>query len=272
MTSYDDSALSNPTVASRSAWGRLGRWPMVATVSLALLLVTFNPILTALLPYLFAGWPAVQTAFWLKAMDPWKARGTVGLLFHLCMAGFLAAAHGTAWVFGTIFLASLVAVKGFDDNLILPMIAIGSICFGCFVSSVLGWIGIVIALRHGVRVFVKSNLYRVCRGDFQVATTLTLPPDRNTNPANFIVALAVGAPVLVIWCVGVVLAIPPAGVAQVDLKQQILMSMLLILPVAIIAIVIYLAKHIIARSPAECWGAELPLRETVETNWYRVED
>jgi len=209
-------------------------WWAIVVISVALLLVTLNPLLAGFLPYINAGWPAAKTAFWLKSTDPWKARGTVGWLFHLCMALFRAGASGFLWI---VVTAIVVAITQEKLDLIPFAIAIGTITFGCFLSTILCWIGVAIALGHGTRVFVASRLYKICRGDFTEAQTLEFGPGR-TNPGNYIIAVATATPMLAMWFVAMMTTMPGPLDHEDSLLPLLVLCLLPVLAMLCIAVVI----------------------------------
>jgi|GEM_PF-6580802 len=269
MSLPEDEDADEEIRANWSLWRFMGKWPMIAAISLGLLFLTFNPLLSGLLPYLRAGWPAFQTAVWLKQSDPWKARGTVGLVFHLCMAGFLAGSCGVACIVGTILVADAF---NREPNQVALMIALGAILFGCLLSFIFGWLGVVIAVRHRIRVYVMSNLYQVCRGDFRIA--MALPPHvHRTNPANFIIAIAATVPLLALWFVMMLASMPAPGNNEEETKMVLfVLSLLPLVGIMCIAVVVFLSRRIMASSPADCWGADIPTATDEETNWYRAAD
>ena len=236
-------------------WLLLGKWWIVASISIVLFVLTLNPLLAGAFPYVRAGWPAVRTAFWLKFADPWSARGSVGLLFHLCMASFRAGVTGLACVVGSVVAAEMFKQ---DPNFIQFAVAMIVIVIGCFISFLLGWIGVVIALRHGVRIFVISNLYKICHGNFSNAEHVQTGPTR-TNPAHFIVAIAIAVPSLTLWFAAILMTMPLNMNDGDDITVPIvILSLLPVLAIACLIMLIYLSKRIMARSPAECWGAPIP--------------
>ncbi len=250
------------------AWRCFGQWPMIAMVSIVLLMLTLNPVLTGFLPYLRAGWPALRTALWLKKSDPWKARGTAGLLFHLCMALFCAGVCGLFCVLSTVLVATVTQKQ---PDLLPFIVAISIIAFACLLSSVFAWIGIAITLLHRVRIFVMSNLYTVCDGDFTVATTLE-PKITGINPANYIIGVATATPLLAIWYVVMLTGATGHPADQNETTTFILLGLLPVLAIACVGVVVFLSSRITAQSPAECWGAELPEYEDVAANWYQSTD
>lgn len=192
----------------------------------------------------------LKTAFWLKKTDPWKARGTVGLLFHLCMALFCAGVCALVCVLGTAVIATVIQK---EPNLVPFMIAIMTIALGCFFSTILSWFGVVIALRHGVRIFVVSNLYVACRGDFTSAATLATGRIL-VNPANYIIGVSTVVPMLAIWFMAKLTTVPGHWQNQNELAPFILQGILLLLGILCIVIVVFLSTRVAARSPAECWA------------------
>ena len=241
-----------------TTWHFLSGWWVIFVVSAVLLMLTLNPLLAGFLPYLRAGWPAARTAFWLKSADSWKARGTVGLLFHLCMALFRAGGSGFLSIVVTVIVAEVTHEQ---PDLILFAIAVLTIVFGCFLSTILSCFGAVIAVRHGVRIFVSSHLCKICHGDFTEARTLELGSVR-TNPGNYILAVATATPMLTIWFVAMLMTMPGPMEKDDNIASFIILCLLPILGSLCIAIVIFLSRRIMAHSPVECWGAEAPESET----------
>lgn len=262
MSSESDERKEADASSSWCFW----KWRDVALASFVLLLLTQDPILTGVLPYLRAGWPAVRTAFWLKAVDPWKARATVGMLFHLCMAGFRAGICGFVCLMGLA-----VAMTHFNrpPHMISTSIAIGSILCGCVVSLILGAAGIMIALQHQVRIYAMSDLYERCHGDFEKAKFMSVAFP-GVNPTNFIVAIAAATPLLGLWFALLVISSVGNPPGQPSTFSIVVAATLPLIGLGAVLAMSFLQKRIIAKSPAECWGAEIPLFEEPEHNWYRA--
>lgn len=237
-------------------------------VSIVLLALTYNPLIAGFLPYLKAGWPAVRTGFWLKRVDPWRARGTVGLLFHLCMALFRASLCGLAWLFGTLFYS---IATGNEPDMVPGMIALSAIFAGSMLSTLLCWVGIVVAVRHGVRIFVATHLSHICKGDFTVAQTQR-QGGVSLNPGRFIVVVATLTPILTLWFAAILTTVTNHWNRPQDPTPMILILLLPFLCLAGILLGAWLAERIMAKSPAECWGAQIPESEKVDTNWYQSAD
>lgn len=181
------------------------------------------------------------------------------------MALFCAGACAFFFVLGTAVVANYLQEK---PDLTPVIVAILTILFGCILSSVLGWIGIAIALRNGVRIFVRSNLYRVCHGQFAMAQTLEAGRIR-TNPANYIIVVVTAVPLLAIWFMGMLTTVPTQGNKQDETQALVLLGLLPVLAIVCIAVVAFLSTRITARSPIECWGADIPEHDEDAANWYR---
>ena len=245
-------------------------WLIVFSISVGVFALTFSPLLAMTLPYLRAGWPAFQTGFWLRKADPWPARGRVGFWFHLAMAGFRAAVVGVFTLVATMVIAQQLQR---DPDFTQGMIALGVILAGVVLSFSFGWWGTVIAMRHGIRIFVISDLKRLCQGDFFQFVRL---PVRSypVNPATYVMAVAIAAPSLALWFAAMLLAMPQPGEPDLQGLQMsramLLLALLPVLGVLIIVLLIFLSQRMIAQSPLECWGAVPPVEQTRDShNWYR---
>lgn len=247
--------------------GNAKNWLIVFAISVGVFALTYSPLLAMTLPYLRAGWPAFQTACWLRKADPWPARGRVGFYFHLAMAGFRAA------VAGVVALVLMVVIEQNlqrQADLNQVMIALCVIMAGAGLSFSFGGWGTVIALRNRVRIFVVSDLKHFCHGDFsQIARLPTLK--FHLNPANYVMAVALAAPTLTLWFVAVLLAMPKPDVRDPPVGAfGLLLLSLPVLGILIIALLIFLSGRMIARTPLECWGAAPPVEPSHDRhNWYR---
>lgn len=244
-------------------------WLIVFVLSVGVFALTFSPLLAMTLPYLRAGWPAFQTGCWLRKVDPWAARGRVGFWFHLAMAGFRAAVVG---VFTLVLMAVIAHQLQRDPDFTQGMFALCVILAGVGLSFSFGWWGTVIALRNRVRIFVISDLKHFCHGDFFQIDRLPMHKYL-VNPANYVMAVAIAAPSLAMWFVAMLLAMPRPG--EPDLRglqmsrAMLLLALLPVLGILIIALLIFLSRRMIARTPLECWGAAPPVEPSDDRhNWY----
>ncbi len=241
------------------------KWLGVLTLSVGVFLLTMSPILAMAWPYLRAGWPAIRTAWWLRQNDPWRERGSVCFHFHLAMAGFRAGVVG-------VFMAVVMAIffSNRQNNVVPPQFIIGItvVMAGIGLSFVLGWWGTILAYRHGVRVFVISNLRNRCHGDFSQIERVSKSKFM-VNPANYVMAVAIVAPALALWFATMLATMPRPGEGHAG--NGFSMALLRALPalgICCIALLIYLSNRVIAATPQECWGAAVPRSESSEDNWY----
>lgn len=229
-------------------------------VSIGLLILTLNPLFAALFPYVRASWPALKTAFWLKKRDPWRARGTAGLYFHLCMALFWAD------VWAMIFVAATQIISGQpkNDHELIPMVIAAVILMvSAILSVIFSWIGMVVALRNGVKIFVVSNLCRLCHGDFAAAAKRE---SSVFNPAIILIAFGTAIPLVM---AGLLASFLVARQFE-DFIGFVLLGSLIITVVLCLLSYNALSSRIAAKSPAECWGVETPESEHVRENWYQT--
>lgn len=239
---------------------------MVLAISVGIFLLTLSPVLAMLWPYLRAGWPAVHTAWWLRKNDPWRARGNACFCLHLAMAGF------RAGVAGVFMVVVMVIIQSIRQNNAMPAQFVITMCVvlaGIGLSFVFGWWGTILAYRHGVRVFVISNLCDLCHGDFsQIERVSKLR--FMVNPANYVMAVAIVAPALAIWFAAMVATMPRPGEDQKHITLPIaLVWSLPGLGVCCIVLLMYLSNRVIAATPHECWGAAVPRGEPSEDTWYQ---
>lgn len=242
------------------------KWLGVLALSVGVFLLTMSPILAMAGPYLRAGWPAVRTAWWLRQNDPWRERGIVCFHFHLAMAGFRA---GVVGVFMAVVMAIVFSNR---QNNIVPtqfIIGISVVMAGVGLSFVLGWWGTILAYRHGVRVFVISNLRNRCHGDFSQIERVSKSKFM-VNPANYVMAVAIVAPALALWFATMLATMPRPGEDQAHITLPIaLVWSLPGLGVCCIVLLIYLSNRVVAFTPHECWGAAVPRSESSDDNWYQ---
>lgn len=252
-----------------SRWPLSTGWLFTVVLSAIVFLLTFNEFLAAAVPYLRTGWPPARTGIWLRFADPWRARGIVGMWFHLAMAGLSAAVAGVAALVLIAFLESRLN-RPADLNYVMLVLAV--IFSGCAASFVSGWIGIYTALRHGIQMYVVSNLYNYCSGDF--SRIASLPMHRYvTNPVNFILAIAIFTPAIIGWC-AMLLVVGSANPAE-EYMVWLVAGIFTVLAIGIAgASMIFnrVSRRLIAQTPLECWTASVPDSVDNDANWYRRDE
>jgi hypothetical protein len=235
-------------------------WLIALGFAIGVFLLTNSPLLAAIYPYLRAGWPAFATGCWLRRVDPWPARGRAAFHFHLAMAGFRA---GIAGLLSVVLIALLEQSLQRPADISAVILALSAIMGGVVTSFLFGWLGIITAVRHRVRVFIVSNLKDRCHGDFTQIATL---PWRETglNPVTLVAAVAIVVPMLAVWFIAMLaFTVPqPGGPNPEPWLLPMLGLCLLVIPILCVLILAYVSARIIARSPHECWGAEPPIEAT----------
>lgn len=264
--------MSSDAGENRLTFTRLfSQWWVVIGIALVIQWMTGNPLLTLVLPYVRAAWPALRTGFWLKQADPWPARGTVGLLIHLGLAGFLAGATGLVSVVAFVVIEDARRQNGAPvPPLTQAVVGLVTILLGATIASLMLIAAIRIAWVHEIRIYAQANLAEATGGNFANAAR----QDRHSsgfNPAFYVLCVGVTLPIFVVWSTALIVI--PAWIPQAnDLALQILLFGLPVVAVVCLVSVWRLSHRILARSPAECWGGTPPDASTtsrvVTENWY----
>lgn len=235
-------------------------WLAAFGFATSVFLLTNSPLLAASYPYLRAGWPSFSTGCWLRRVDPWPARGRATFYFYLATSGFLAAAAGVATLLMMVFVEQWLQRPPDVSQIILTMLAITG---GLATSTLFGWLGIISALRHRIRVLIVPSLRADCHGDFSQLTTM---PGRSVlNLAFFVMLIAIAVPLLAVWGIAMVILLAPDPQRR-EPSLWIALPLVTLPPFLIPLICIWVLSHlstrIIARSSLECWGAVPPIEET----------
>lgn len=234
-------------------------WLAAFGFATSVFLLTNSPLLAASYPYLRAGWPSFSTGCWLRRVDPWSARGRAAFYFYLAMSGFRAASAG---LLSVLLIGILEQWLQRPADISAIILALSTIMGGVATSFLFGWLGIITAVKHRVRVFIVSNLKDRCHGDFTQIATM---PWRETglNPVTIVAAIAIVVPMLAVWFIAMLaLTVPQPGRPNPEpwLLSTLVLS-LLVIPILCVLILAYVSTRIIARSPLECWGAAPPPEE-----------
>ena len=224
-------------------------WLLTVAVAVVLFLLTRNPLIASILPYLRAGWPAFRSALWLRRCDPLPGRGRACFWFYLATAG---------WRAGTAALVVLVTLRLLQDVSAEPpdrtkMARAAMIVFGGVLASVLlGVIGIASALIRRVRVFVIPNIRNLCGGEFPLVPAVAGQRHR-FNHAIFILGTSLMLPVAAAGT-GLLVTLSFANPNIFPVVPAILgFSLIGIGPFATIPVYGYCSSRIIARTPGDCW-------------------
>jgi hypothetical protein len=229
-------------------------WFVILGFAVTVYLVTGNPIIACLLPYIAAAWPSAESAFWLRTADPWRERGRVCFWFYLATAGWKAAAAALVAVLIFVIVQEIV---GMAPILEMANRAILVLLAGVTGASFLGLVGIAMAFRCRVRVFVIPKLIRLCNADFSNISFATASY-RGFNYGIFILATSIMAP---ISAAGTAICIVGTKGGQnpvfEQLSQTVGLSMMVVGPLAAIPVYAFCSNRIIAQHPIFCWPDSL---------------
>jgi hypothetical protein len=231
-------------------------WPVAILVAIMVHQVTGSPIAAASLLAVHAGWKSFRCGLWLKSVDPVLARAWACFWFYLATAFWKAA----AWALATVFLFVVVAIVAGqppgEEEIIMEFFVLGG---GICLSTAIGILALASALRGGVRVWVHSNVRERCHSDFsqlgRIGGFYVGPLGHGFNHAVFVVATSLAVPVVGF---GTALLIWSAAGARPNDAPLIptLLGFLILFPGSLLAIPAYaiIARRVIAKTPAECWG------------------
>jgi hypothetical protein len=206
-------------------------------VAAVIYLITGNAIVAYLLPYFWAFWPNLRTAFWLRLNDPWRARGKACFWFYLAAAGWRAATYGLILLTCVMFLAQ-AGVK--FNNAKPPKQEILSVPIGLAIAAMIGWVGLIAAIPSRTKVFIIPGLYDRCLGNFQNVFEIA-HSYRGRNTLMFVVFSSVFLPILILGA-GLSVSFPKIG-----------LPILCLGPIGLLPLYGFFSDRIIARAPAECW-------------------
>lgn len=225
---------------------------LVLGVSVAIFLMTKNPLWPALLPYLVAAWPSVQSAFWLRWNDPWPQRSKTFFWFYLAAGGCKAAG---ASFFVLAFFVFAAGLFGHDMTLELFSRTILVFMVGAAISTFLGIMGLVQATRRNIRVFVIPNLVYLCGGT-QDGVERVAGTYLGINHAIYVVATSIFFPLGVLGALlagwGFSAHVLGGGIVP---QVSSIIGLLMLMPGMLLAIPVYVyfSHRVVAQSPMECW-------------------
>jgi hypothetical protein len=224
-------------------------WFFIGLSAAVLYLATGDMLIGSLLPYAWAAWPCLESAFFLRAQDPWSERGNTCFFFYLAAAGCRAALAALVSVvaFAAIEIATGIAPD--TKNLVFTLMVL---LYGLVFSAVLGLAGMVSAVRGAIRVFVVPNLRRACNGD--IAEIGAATAGRRVNYAMFVVLTSMFVPVLVLGgCLAALGVTGKPANAPNSMLESVGLGVLFVGPIAVFPLFLRVGNRIVARTPGECW-------------------
>ncbi len=228
-------------------------WFLIALSSVALFIVTGNPLIASAIPYIMGGARGILTAFWLRSVDPIVSRGKTYFWFYIAAAGWEAAT--TAFLHLLLFVAIeectgvMVAVANFGLFAQTMLVLTG----GVAVSTVIGMVAIVSALRHRMQVFVVLDLHKLCGGDFETIGAV-MAGRRRFNHAIFVLISTLFVPPLVISSAALIYSVTGDRTTNPN-TAAVIAELIGFFAAAFLPIFAYIwcSNRIIAPSPAVCW-------------------
>jgi len=248
----------------RGVLSRNNRLAWIAIIVLAVITfeLTANPVLSTALGCLKFGWGELREARWLIRTDPDRRRGRICSQFYLAWGLWRVSLVATAIFFLVAFAAVFherAAGRAPANNDLPPpaMTAMILAMAGFSASALISAWAVASASRHRLKVWVGPEA-RWARED-NVWPPQEAPRRRATeNRAKAILFSAVLTAVafcLLFLLIGSLAWLfgdrPPAWLALV-----VTILPMLILPIAVLGLMDYLGRRVIANSPGDCWNAE----------------
>jgi len=231
--------------------GRRPTRPFLLSVSLSSAAVAFyfatgNATAVAVIPYLLAAWPVVDSAVWLRRHDPDSARGDTCFWLYLAYAGTAAAIKAAA----SLLLLVLIILASGQEPPLEPFAHLLTMMVGGWIfSCVIGWIGIALSLVRQVPVFIVPDLKRRCGGE--IANLVLLQPGRRGfNRAVLIVTSSLSIPFL---SVGFLLLVLQPQMPGREWMVTAGFSLLLAGAVGAVLAAGLASSRVAAADPAEAW-------------------
>jgi hypothetical protein len=240
--------------AAVSGYSHLFTFFIVLAVAIAAHALTGSALLAAAIVAAHAGSRSLRCGWWLLHVDPLRPRAWACFWFY----------SATAFCRATIWALIIVVILGllerqFGQQMKMEQIEaeLLTMCVAIVMTSIVGIVGTISAVRDKVRIWVRPRIQEQCGGDF--ARLAEIPEyhyveywDRRSpyfNGAIFVVAVSLLLPVTV---VGVVLAAVVLGTRD-EGPLGLAMALIFGLPLTMIPVYAIISHRIIAKSPAECW-------------------
>jgi hypothetical protein len=240
----DDWWATPPEVEQRTRLHDGWLWSLSVFVAWCVFEITAHSWLAAIVLCLKFGFKSASTGWWLMRRDPRLARGWACLLFYLAAAGWKSTIAGFALAAIFAYIDLIWGNQGAAAaSEIYVVLHVGWISFAaCCVVSVLG---MVIASRAGVRVWLDGRVYDSCQAGCWPPTTFRGNSIREVVVLTQTVIFLLGTAVLFLM-------------AMVVRDQFVLMMLLLFVAPLLLAILVLviperILMHISARIPEECW-------------------
>jgi hypothetical protein len=216
-------------------------------VGIVVYLFTGSPLVGVAVASSHAAANGLSTALWLLRFHPSRAAALIGALFHVSAACWQVAAHALITVLAMMLAAQFFRAAPNLADFKVTMLALAS---GVVLPALLGVLGSCMALRYGVKVWVRPKL----REELQQVDVLTSYGfSRRFNYAVFVIgtslvfpAVAVASGLLIFFTANPKHTSMPGAVFS--------FALLLVGPLIAIGVYVWISHRILARTPAEYWA------------------
>lgn len=217
-------------------------------VGIVIYLFTGSPLVGVTVASTHAAADGLSTALWLLRSHPSQAAALIGALFHVSAACWQVAAHALITVLAMMFAAEFVRAAPNLDDFAVTMLALSS---GVVLTTLLGLLGTCLALRYGVKVWVRPKL----RQELHQVDVLRINGfSRRFNYAVFVIGTSLVFPVVAV--ASGLLIVFTANPNHTSMPGAIFSFVLLIVgPLIAIGVYVWISHRILARTPAEYWTA-----------------
>jgi hypothetical protein len=206
------------------------------------------------------GWEDFRAAIWLRRRDPWPYRGRA--CFWLYLASGLLKTAGVAFLMtiGFAAIGSWAAGAGpgaaLEQALVSTVLAnLVSLAFaGLTLAYALG-----LAWHHRIMLWLSPVAHRARRRDAWPPGSSGLAGDNRLQGAVLIALLVLGPPLSLVPVLLVMVFIAlPVGPLIDSLNNPFSLAWVIGLGVCILKSREWVAKHLLAGHPGECWGRPAP--------------
>ncbi|HEX4071408.1 MAG TPA: hypothetical protein VHX68_09570 [Planctomycetaceae bacterium] len=222
---------------------------VIFAIAAGIFVATGDFLLGSLLPYVWAAWPSVESAFWLRKKDPVRERGKTCFWFYLSAGSWRAALSAFLIVVVFAVIEGTAGIPPNMDDFARTMVVL---LVGISLSSLFGIFGTAGALRRRIRVWVTPGLKKICHGDFDALAGAT---EAGRFNYTFIVLMtSVFVPILTVGGLMAMLGATGKGPnAPHSTVESAGLGVLLLGPIAAVPGYVYLATRIDAKSARDCW-------------------
>lgn len=221
-------------------------WAVFLAIAWLVFELTAQPALTAGAFCLKFAWKDSVVGFWLWRSDPRRARGLSCLLFYLASAGWKAMVAGILVAVLVKFIAAAAGgPPGPVHEMTVAMLVAGA---GFAACCGIGVLGIVVAWRGRVRVWLDSNVYWSYRDGVWPPTTCGV---ENRIRRVLIVTQLVG---LLFGTIGLIALVSPVfNLAGGGPAGSFMIGGIVVVALLVLWLPERINARIAARFPDECW-------------------